>query len=132
MTAPGRQILPLRVTKRPLSTRANWLALQLREPAMEHVHCTTTIREPWNKGKLVGQKAPFKLKEIWTIRVRLQIASRSRELALFNLAVDSKLRACDLVQLRVRDVCHDRRVMTQRRSGAPVADRPTTDVRVLA
>jgi hypothetical protein len=71
---------------------------------MEHIHCTTTIREPWNKGKLVGQKAPFKLKEIWAIRVRLQLASRHRDLALFNLAIDSKLRACDLVKLRVRDV----------------------------
>src|SRR5580765_6572921 len=97
---------PLRVTKRPLPPRANWLALQLREPAMEHVHCPTTIREPWNKGKLVGQKAPLKLKEIWAIRVRLQLANRRRELALFNLAIDSKLRACDLVKLRVRDVCH--------------------------
>jgi hypothetical protein len=73
---------------------------------METINSTTSIRVPWNKGKLVGQKAPFKLKEIWAIRVRLQIASRCRELALFNLAVDSKLRACDLVQLRVRDVCH--------------------------
>jgi hypothetical protein len=63
---------------------------------MEHSHCATTIREPWNKGKLVGQKAPFKLKEIWAIRVRLQLASRHRDLALFNLAIDSKLRACDL------------------------------------
>jgi hypothetical protein len=49
---------------------------------MQHAHCTTTIREPWNKGKLVGQKAPFKLKEIWAIRVRLQLASRHRDLAL--------------------------------------------------
>jgi hypothetical protein len=57
---------------------------------MEHVHCTTTIREPWNKGKLVGQKAPFKLKEIWAIRVRLQRANRRRELALFNLAIDPR------------------------------------------
>ena len=76
---------------------------------MEHAHCTTTIREPWNKGKLVGQKAPFKLKEIWAIRVRLQLASRHRDLALFNLAIDSKLRACDLVKLRVRATeapCH--------------------------
>jgi hypothetical protein len=56
-----------------------------------------TVREPWNKGKLVGQKAPFKLKEIWAIRIRLQIAHRCRDLALFNLAVDSKLRACDLM-----------------------------------
>ena len=70
----------------------------------------TIGREPWNKGKLVGQKAPFKLKEIWAIRIRLQLAQRKRELALFNLAIDSKLRACDLVKLRVRDVCHADRV----------------------
>ncbi len=80
-----------------VAARANWSALPLREPAMEHVQCTTTIRELWNKGKLVGQKAPFKLKEIWAIRVRLPLASRHRDLALFNLAVDSKPRACDLV-----------------------------------
>ena len=61
-------------------------------------------REPWNKGKLVGQKAPFKLKEIWCIRVRLELSGRVRDLALFDLAIDSKLRACDLVKLRVRDV----------------------------
>ncbi len=67
-------------------------------------------REPWNKGKLVGQKTPFKLKEIWAIRIRLQIANRTRELALFDLAIDSKLRACDLVKLRVRDVSHGNRV----------------------
>jgi hypothetical protein len=73
---------------------------------MEHTHCATSIREPWNKGKLVGQKAPFKLKEIWAIRVRLQLANCHRDLALFNLAIDSELRACDLVKLRVRDVCH--------------------------
>ena len=55
---------------------------------------TTKGREPRNKGKLVGQKAPFKPKEIWAIRVRLQLAERARELALFNLGIDSKLRAC--------------------------------------
>ena len=60
-----------------------------------------SVREPWNKGKLVGQKTPFKLKEIRAIRIRLQIAHRRRDLALFNLAVDSKLRACDLMNLRV-------------------------------
>jgi integrase len=65
---------------------------------------------PWNKGKLVGQKAPLKLKDIWAIRVRLQIADRIRDLALFNLAIDSKLRACDLVKLHVRDVAHGERV----------------------
>ena|SRR2546427_1096656 len=66
--------------------------------------------EAWNKGKLVGRKAPFKLKEIWAIRVRLQMQGRLRELALVDLGVRSKLRACDLVQLRVRDVCHRDRV----------------------
>jgi len=59
---------------------------------------------PWNKGKLVGQKPPLKLREIWAIRIRLQLARRTRDLALFNLAIDSKLRACDLVRIRVRDV----------------------------
>jgi len=92
---------------------------------MEHAHCTTTIREPWNKGKLVGQKAPFKLKEIWAIRVRLQLASRHRDLALFNLAIDSKLRACDLVKLRVRDLCHggamaSRATVLQQKTQRPV------------
>src|ERR1700735_1910443 len=92
---------------------------------MEIINSATSIRVPWNKGKLVGQKAPFKLKEIWAIRVRLQIASRCRELALFNLAVDSKLRACDLVQLRVRDVCHgqsmaSRALILQQKTQRPV------------
>ena len=59
---------------------------------------------PWNKGKLVGQKLPLKLQEIWAIRIRLQLAHRRRDLALFNLAIDSKLRACDLLCLRVSDV----------------------------
>jgi integrase len=84
-----------------------------------------SIREPWNKGKLVGQKAPLKLKEIWAIRVRLQLANRRRELALFNLAIDSKLRACDLVKLRVRDVCHgggmaSRAIVLQQKTRRPV------------
>ena len=69
--------------------------------------------EAWNKGKLVGQKAPFKLREIWAIRIRLQIQGRVRELALFDLGIDSKLRACDLVSLRVRDVCHGDRVASR-------------------
>jgi len=66
--------------------------------------------EPWNKGKLVGQKLPLKQKEIWSIRVRLQLARRRRDLALFNLAVDSKLRACDLVSLKVKDIGHPDRI----------------------
>ena len=77
---------------------------------MDATNAAIQRREPWNKGKLVGQKTPFKLKEIWAIRIRLQIANRTRELALFDLAIDSKLRACDLVRLRVRDVSHSDRV----------------------
>lgn len=61
----------------------------------------TVNREPWNKGKIVGQKAPFKLKDIWALRVRLQMENRVRELALFNLGVDSKLRGCDLEKVAV-------------------------------
>ena len=85
----------------------------------------TAPREPWNKGKIVGQKAPFKTKDIWALRVRLQIDSRLRELALFNLGIDSKLRGCDLVSLRVRDICHGDQVATratvmQRKTQRPV------------
>lgn len=67
-------------------------------------------REPWNKGKIVGQEAPFKLKDIWALRVRLQMEERVRELALFNLGIDSKLPGCDLVALKVRDICHGEQV----------------------
>jgi integrase len=82
-------------------------------------------RIPWNKGKLIGQKPPLKLKEIWAIRVRLQVGKRTRDLALFNLAIDSKLRACDLVNLRVRDVAHGnqiaaRTMVMQRKTQRPV------------
>jgi integrase len=80
---------------------------------MESIHHAAVHRVPWNKGKLVGQKAPLKQREIWAIRIRLQLQQDARELALFNLAIDSKLRSCDLVRLRVRDICQ----------GAPVASR---------
>ena len=58
----------------------------------------------WNKGKRVGQKKAFKLEEIWRIRIRLEIENKLEHLALFNLAIDSKLRSCDLISLRVRDI----------------------------
>jgi len=82
-------------------------------------------REPWNKAKIVGQKAPFKVKEIWAIRVRLQMEDRVRELALFNLGIEGKLRGCDLVSLEVRDVCHgdqvaSRAVVMQHKTQRPV------------
>lgn len=69
--------------------------------------------EPWNKGKLTGQKSPLRLKDIWAIRVRLQLNGHIRDLALFNLAIDSKLRACDLVKLKVRDISHGEHIASR-------------------
>ena len=66
---------------------------------------TTQPHTPWNKGKLIGQRPPLKKQEIWSIRVRLELDRKIRDLALFNLAIDSKLRACDLTKIRVRDIC---------------------------
>ena len=85
----------------------------------------STSKAPWNKGKLVGQKPPLKLKEIWAIRIRLQILGRTRDLALFNLAIDSKLRGCDLVKIRVADITHgsgvsSRASVLQNKTGLPV------------
>ena len=85
--------------------------------------CRTTA--PWNRGKLIGPKSPLKAKEIWSIRIRLQVAHRIRDVALFNLALDSKLRASDLVALRVDDVALNGRVRSratimQRKTGRPV------------
>ncbi len=73
---------------------------------MEPLYSPPRIHVPWNKGKLTGQKPPLKLSEVWAIRTRLQLTSNIRELAMFNLAIDSKLRACDFTRLRVQDICH--------------------------
>jgi integrase len=67
-------------------------------------------KKSWNKGKLMGQKAPLRLRDIWEIRVRLQLTGKTRDEALFDLAIDSKLRACDLTKLRVNDISHGQRV----------------------
>jgi integrase len=80
---------------------------------------------PWNKGKLLGQKAPLKVSEVWAIRARPQLTDRARDLALLDLAIDSKLRSCDLVGLRVRDIFHGdhvapRAVVMQRKTRRPV------------
>src|SRR5262252_3124213 len=91
---------------------------------------------PWNKGKLVGQKAPLKPKEVWAIRIRLQMEHQTRDLALFNLGIDSKLRGCDLVKLKVRDICHGSQVASrasviQKKTQRPVQfeiTAPTRDV----
>ena len=80
---------------------------------------------PWNKGKLVGQKLPLKLEQIWAIRIRLEIAKNIRELAMFNMAIDCKLRSCDLVKLLVRDISRngevlDRAQVIQQKTSQPV------------
>jgi hypothetical protein len=60
-------------------------------------------RTPWNKGKLIGAKPPLRPKHVWAIRTRLMVEGRIRDLAMFNLAIDSKLRGCDVVALKVDD-----------------------------
>ena len=82
-------------------------------------------KEPWNKNKLVGQKLPLKLQQIWAIRIRLELFHKIRDLALFNLAIDSKLRGCDLVSLKVNDIAHgktiqSRAIVVQKKTGMPV------------
>lgn len=86
---------------------------------------TPSHQAAWNKGKLVGQKTPLKLKEIWAIRIRLQLTGKVRDLALFNLAIDSKLRGCDLLSLKVSDIAQGRSIMhraivMQRKTHRPV------------
>ena len=84
-----------------------------------------TRPQPWNKGKLVGPKPPLRPSQVWAIRTRLQIENRRRDLALFNLAIDSKLRGCDVVAIRVEDVAPggyalDRATIRQKKTGRPV------------
>jgi len=82
-------------------------------------------RVPWNKGKLVGAKPPLRPSHVWSIRTKLQIEGKKRDLALFNLAIDSKLRGCDVVAVRVDDVAPsgysmDRATIRQKKTGRPV------------
>jgi integrase len=81
--------------------------------------------QPWNKGLLVSQKKPLKPKHVWSIRVRLELALSKRDLAIFDLAIDSKLRACDLVKVRLDDIClgnkvRHRATIVQKKTGRPV------------
>jgi len=92
---------------------------------------------PWNKGKLTGQKPALKLKEIWSIRTRLQISHNIPELALFNMAIDSKLRGCDLVKLKVSDISHGlhiskRAMIIQQKTGRSVQFELTEQTRNAA
>ena len=84
-----------------------------------------SVYVPWNKGKLTGQKPPLQPKHVWAIRTRLQLAEAKRDLALFNLAIDSKLRGSDLVRLRVEDVAPhgyaiERAAVRQKKTSRPV------------
>jgi integrase len=89
-------------------------------------HCKSQkTRTPWNKGKLIGSKPPLRTKDVWSIRTKLQVEKRTRDLAMFNLAIDSKLRGCDVVSLKVEDVAPrgitvDRATVRQRKTGHPV------------
>ena len=92
----------------------------------DHVNAVPALRRvPWNKGKLTGAKPPLRPKHVWSIRPKLQVEGRTRDLAMFNLAIDSKLRGCDVVALRVEDVAPngysvDRATVRQKKTGQPV------------
>ncbi len=91
-------------------------------------------RRPWNKGKLIGPKPPLQARHVWAIRTRLQLGGRTRDLALVNLAIDSKLRGCDVVSLKVEDVAPhgfaiDRATVRQRKTGRPVKFKITEQAR---
>jgi integrase len=80
---------------------------------------------PWNKGKMIGSKPPLRTKNVWSIRTKLQLDGRLRDLAMFNVAIDSKLRGCDVVSLKVEDIAPygttlDRATVRQRKTGLPV------------
>jgi integrase len=86
---------------------------------------TALTRRPWNKGKLIGPKPPLRPRHVWSIRTKLQIDGRTRDLAMFNLAIDSKLRGCDVVALKVEDVAPsgyavDRATVRQKKTGRSV------------
>jgi integrase len=94
----------------------------------------TSGRDPWNKGKLIGAKPPLRPKHVWSICAKLQMAERIRDLAMFNLAIDSKLRGCDVVSLRVENVAPhghavDRATVRQRKTGQPVRFEMTEQTR---
>src|SRR5471030_1182293 len=91
---------------------------------LENAIVTGISRPPWNKGKLTGAKPPLRPKHVWSIRTKLQIADRKRDLAMFNLAIDSKLRGCDVVALKVEDIAPhgyavERATVRQKKTGVP-------------
>src|SRR6202165_1906178 len=94
-------------------------------------------RMAWNKGKLIGAKPPLRPKHVWSLRTKRQIEGRTRDLAMFNLAIDSKLRGCDVVALKVEDVAPngysvDRATVRQKKTGRPVRFELTEQTRQAA
>src|SRR3954462_5834031 len=94
-------------------------------PDDQNVFSRAPGRTPWNKGKLIGAKPPLRPKHVWSIRTRLLVEGRTRDLAMFNLAIDSKLRGCDVVALKVQDIAPngyaiDRATVRQKKTGRPV------------
>ena len=94
-------------------------------PDTEPTTSTNPNRTPWNKGKLIGARPPLRPKHVWSIRTRLMIEGRTRDLAIFNLAIDRKLRGCDVVAIKVEDIAPngytiDRATVRQKKTGRPV------------
>jgi integrase len=105
----------------------DFLLSQRRKSMQTNLESNAAVlpNRPWNKGKICGQKPPLQPKHIWAIRARLQLAEGKRDLALFNLAIDSKLRGCDVVRLMVEDVAPhgyaiERATVRQKKTSRPV------------
>jgi integrase len=113
------------------------ISLQLWSMTMQDQESPVTSapkRIPWNKGKLIGAKPPLRPKHVWSIRTKLQVEGRTRDLAMFNLAIDSKLRGCDVVALKVEDIAPsgyavDRVTVRQKKTGRPVRFELTEQIR---
>src|ERR1700752_3170488 len=114
--------LPPEMTTKQIATAHDGHPQEPRSTTMQN---DPPKRRVWNKGKLIGAKPPLRPKHVWSIRTKLQLQGRSRDLAMFNLAIDSKLRGCDVVALKVEDVAPngyaiDRATIRQKKTGLPV------------
>src|SRR5271166_3554992 len=114
-----------------LMSKSPWSLPQSKRRDIQNMNAVPAVRRSWNKGKLVGPKPPLQPKHVWAIRTRLQMQYKARDLALFNLAIDSKLRGCDVVSLKVEDiaphglhhcVCNARRYGASGRGMRPLLD----------
>src|SRR5215831_18776118 len=119
---------PIATAKADIALRAHAPLVNKRSTTMNEIAslaATAAIRGPWNKGKLIGAKPPLRQKHVWAIRGMLQNERCKRDLALFNLAIDSKMRGCEVIAIKVDDVAPrgyavDRATVRQRKTGRPV------------